>query len=73
MEFVANAIKEKACPGAQVWFAKDGMVVVNEAFGHHTYESKDTVNKDDLYDLASITKNSRVYGWTYEVKPRLTF
>jgi len=53
---VANAIKEKACPGAQVWFAKDGMVVVNEAFGHHTYESKDTVNKDDLYDLASITK-----------------
>ena len=53
---VRNAIEEKACPGSQVWFAKDGMVVVNEAFGHHRYDARDTVRWNDLYDLASITK-----------------
>lgn len=55
-ELVAEAIEKKATPGAQVWFAKDGIVVVNEAYGHHTYEGKDTVRHNDLYDLASITK-----------------
>lgn len=51
-----NGIKEMAYPGCQVWFAKDGIVVVNESFGHHTYQSDDTVKQGDLYDLASITK-----------------
>lgn len=55
-DIVKIAIEEKACPGAQVWFAKDGVVVVNEAIGHHRYEGRDTVKWDDLYDLASITK-----------------
>ncbi|MEZ4722893.1 MAG: serine hydrolase [Flavobacteriales bacterium] len=55
-EIVDAAIREKATPGAQVWFAKDGVVVYDEAFGHHTYQNEDTVKKSDLYDLASITK-----------------
>lgn len=52
------AISSKATPGAQVWFAKDGMVVVDEAYGYHRYDDEpmDTVLKSDLYDLASITK-----------------
>jgi len=51
-----SAITEKACPGSQVWFAKDGMVVVDNTYGYHTYQRKDTVKPTDLYDLASITK-----------------
>lgn len=53
---VLEAILQKATPGAQVWFAKDGVVVYNKAIGFHTYEEEDTVRLDDLYDLASITK-----------------
>lgn len=55
---VDGAISKKATPGAQVWFAKDGMVVVDEAYGYHRYDDAvmDTVRKSDLYDLASITK-----------------
>lgn len=49
-------IRAKAYPGCQVWFAKDGLVVVNNAYGHHTYANEDTVRTTDLYDLASITK-----------------
>ena len=55
-DIVHRAINDKACPGAQVWFAKDGKVVINESYGHHQYDSRDTVHWDDLYDLASITK-----------------
>ena len=53
---IRNAIEEKAFPGSQVWFAKDGMVVVNGAFGYHRYDTRDSVHWNDLYDLASITK-----------------
>ncbi|MGB0917346.1 MAG: glycoside hydrolase family 3 N-terminal domain-containing protein, partial [Flavobacteriales bacterium] len=51
-----NAIDEKATPGAQLLVAKDGVVVYNKTFGHHTYEEKKKVKLDDVYDLASITK-----------------
>lgn len=51
-----GGIDKKAYPGCQVWFAKDGIVVVNEAYGYHTYANEDTVRTTDLYDLASITK-----------------
>ena len=51
-----NAIAEKATPGAQLLVAKDGVVVYNKTFGHHTYEGRRKVKQDDVYDLASITK-----------------
>ncbi len=51
-----DAIKEKATPGAQVLVAKNGVVVYEKNFGHHTYEEKRPVRSDDVYDLASITK-----------------
>lgn len=51
-----DAIEKKATPGAQVLVAKDGVVVYNKSFGHHTYEAKRPVEYDDVYDLASITK-----------------
>lgn len=51
-----DAIKQKATPGAQLLVAKDGVVVYEKSFGHHTYESEQEVRWDDVYDLASITK-----------------
>jgi len=53
---ISNAIKEKATPGAQILIAKNGSVVFQKAYGHHTYMSKRPVLNSDIYDLASITK-----------------
>ncbi|PHN04365.1 serine hydrolase domain-containing protein [Flavilitoribacter nigricans] len=53
---VEEGIREGAYPGAQVLVAKDGQVIYHETFGTHTYEGKEPVEKDDLYDFASITK-----------------
>lgn len=51
-----DAIANKATPGAQVLVAKDGVVVYDKAFGHHTYANEKKVKWNDAYDLASITK-----------------
>lgn len=55
---VAQAIAEKATPGAQVLVAKDGKVIYHKAFGYHTYDNERPVQVTDLYDLASVTKIS---------------
>ena len=51
-----DAIKAKATPGAQILVAKNGVVVYEKNFGHHTYEAARPVRSEDVYDLASITK-----------------
>lgn len=51
-----EAITKRATPGAQLLVAKDGVVVYNKTFGHHTYAEERMVKEDDIYDLASITK-----------------
>lgn len=53
---VINAISQKAMPGCQVLVAKDGVVVYHRNFGYHTYLNERSVEADDIYDLASITK-----------------
>ncbi len=53
---VLRAISEKAFPGSVVFFAKDRKVFYYKSFGYHTYQNKRPVNKEDIYDLASITK-----------------
>ena len=53
---VKTGINEKAIPGCQVLFAKDGKVFYNKSFGYFTYQKKREVENTDLYDLASITK-----------------
>lgn len=55
-DIVKEAIDSKAIPGAQVLVARNGMVVYERQFGHHTYETERAVESDDVYDLASITK-----------------
>lgn len=49
-------IKSKAYPGCQVLIAKEGNIIFHETYGFHTYEKKQTVKPDDIYDWASVTK-----------------
>ena len=53
-----EAINAKAIPGGQVLVAKDKKVIFYEAYGEHSYFDTIQVEKDDLYDLASISKIS---------------
>lgn len=55
-EIAQKAIATRATPGCVVLVAKDQKIVYEKAFGHHTYEQNQPVNKNDLYDLASLTK-----------------
>ncbi|MBK6389287.1 MAG: serine hydrolase [Saprospiraceae bacterium] len=58
---VEEAIKDQVFPGANLLVAKDGMVIFHEAFGKSMYDSPRYLQKDDLYDLASVTK---IFGAT---------
>jgi len=49
-------IREKAAPGCQIMVVKDGAIVFDEAFGNHDYTHKQPVKRDDIFDLASVTK-----------------
>lgn len=51
-----EAIKKKAMPGAQVLIVKNGAVVFDKQYGHHTYDSLMPVQKSSIYDVASLTK-----------------
>jgi CubicO group peptidase (beta-lactamase class C family) len=55
---VEEGIAAGAFPGAQVLVARRGRIVYHEAFGHHTYAGERPVRRDDIYDLASVTKTS---------------
>lgn len=55
---ILDAIDSMAFPGAQVLVAHHGNILLEKAYGHHTYEKKNTVQLSNLYDLASITKVS---------------
>lgn len=49
-------VQEKAYPGCQVLVAKDGKIIFHKSYGFHTYDSVRQVNKDNIYDWASVTK-----------------
>ncbi|WP_158281527.1 glycoside hydrolase family 3 N-terminal domain-containing protein [Sediminitomix flava] len=55
-EIVKKGIKEEAMPGCQVLVAKDGKIIYEKAFGYQTYKRARKINKNSIYDLASITK-----------------
>ncbi len=48
----------KAFPGCEVMVARKGIVVFNKTYGYHNYDNRITVQEDDLFDLASVTKVS---------------
>lgn len=55
---VQYGLNEKAYPGAQVLVARRGQIVYHQTYGYHTYDSLRTVQREDLYDYASVTKVS---------------
>ena len=51
-------LEAKAYPGCEVMVARKGIVVFHKTYGYHTYENHTPVWKEDLFDLASVTKVS---------------
>lgn len=51
-----EAIRERATPGMVVMALKDGQVILNKAYGTHTYGGKQATQTTDIFDLASISK-----------------
>ncbi len=52
------AIDAGAFPGSCVLVAHHGKVIFCKAYGYHTYFKDHPVKKDDIFDLASVTKIS---------------
>lgn len=53
-----EAIASGATPGCQTMVIKDGKVIYSESAGYLTYEKKQPVTEETIYDLASVTKIS---------------
>ncbi len=53
-----EAIDSGSTPGCQVLIAKDGKVIYEQSLGYFTYEKKNPVTDETIYDLASVTKVS---------------
>ncbi len=57
VDSVANvAVDSMMTPGIQLLIARKGKVIYNKNFGNHTYEGKNKVSFNDIYDVASLTK-----------------
>ena len=55
-ELVQDGLDSLMYPGAQVLVARKGKVIYNKGFGKPTYDSKDKITTEHIYDLASLTK-----------------
>ena len=55
---VLAGLEAGAFPGCEVIAARRGMVIFHKTYGYHTFDSRIEVRKQDLYDLASVTKVS---------------
>ncbi|MDF0717429.1 glycoside hydrolase family 3 N-terminal domain-containing protein [Muricauda sp. 334s03] len=53
---VQHGLDSLMFPGAQVLIARRGKVIYNKNFGKPTYQSKDSITQESIYDLASLTK-----------------
>ena len=53
-----TGIKSGAYPGCQLLVAKNRKVIFHKAYGYYTYDSIRRVNRNNMYDLASVTKVS---------------
>lgn len=51
-----NGIAKGAYPGCQIVVAYKGSLIYRKSFGTKMYQTKDSVQHTDLYDIASITK-----------------
>ncbi len=53
---IQEMIEQKGAPGCQILAAKNGKIFFQKSYGYHTYDKKQKVLPDDLYDVASVTK-----------------
>lgn len=60
-----EGIRLKAYPGCHVMILREGLPVYNKCFGSYTYEGKEPVKENSLYDLASLTKVTAPYWVSY--------
>ena len=51
-----NSIELGVAPGIQVLVARHGVVFFHKTYGYHTYDSIKEVEKNNIYDWASVTK-----------------
>lgn len=53
---VNDAIQKEATPGCVVLVARNGQIAFEKAYGSFSYDKKEPVHTDDIYDMASVTK-----------------
>lgn len=51
-------LEAEAFPGCEVIAARRGIVFFHKTYGYHTFYKRNKVEKNDIYDLASLTKAS---------------
>ncbi len=51
-----HTIDTAATPGGVILVAKDGKVIYEKAYGHHTYKNRRPFKTTDIFDVASVTK-----------------
>ena len=57
IDSIANdGIEKGAYPGCVVMVAKNGKILYYKSFGYFTYDKKEAVQLESVYDLASVTK-----------------
>jgi beta-glucosidase-like glycosyl hydrolase/CubicO group peptidase (beta-lactamase class C family) len=49
-------LKAGAYPGCEIMIARKGIVIFHKTYGYQTYDNRTSVSKDDLFDLASVSK-----------------
>ncbi|WP_423998802.1 glycoside hydrolase family 3 N-terminal domain-containing protein [Maribacter sp. IgM3_T14_3] len=55
-ELMNDGLDSLMFPGGQVLVARKGKVIYQKSFGKPTYDSKEKITNDYIYDLASLTK-----------------
>ena len=53
---INDAILNNMTPGAQLLISKNSNIVYHKAYGYKTYEKKEKISNNNIYDLASLTK-----------------
>ncbi|WCC44287.1 serine hydrolase [Tenacibaculum finnmarkense] len=53
---IDTILMKRMAPGGQIFVAKNGKVIYNKSFGHHTSLKRMPVKSSDIYDVASLTK-----------------
>jgi beta-N-acetylhexosaminidase len=53
---INDAIKQRAAPGMALLVVKDGKIIYDKTYGQMSYEKREKVSQESVYDLASVTK-----------------